>query len=476
MKRSLSFGVHKCEWHICTLCDLRLVFMVNINCRSPLIDSVHLRYRNGILSVGKNVISTYCVTFHCRTLVINSSLYQLKSRTMTSLQKNKDQVISSNRLHENSNSSFGSPSLKADTEVSNKDQVVHGCQNEDCNLEFVFQQPPDVTFIVEGIEFPCHLKILTKDCAILRDIVFFNGIQKRLSKKQRMISRAQNGTCKLLLPSSTTRVELQNVDHKIFRALLEFLYTNKVPPELYWEIQDESSSSSLEGDSNTDDDDSLGEEIQDQSIYRAMGFLQRLLIAADQYGMVSLKHRIEYVLHDEFLYSFTSAELFVWADAHSCAFLKEKAMDRICKKNSLVDDFTISNDGWTMIRQSKRLLEELFLYARYAPRVGHSIGSDNKESSGYKIDELNYYKVEHLRSRLSDLGLDIDGTRKMLEERLRPHLDANHCQFLPTKLTKLLSEKGDVQRSLHEEQQQSQLNVLFCCSEKSSSPSSSCSE
>lgn len=366
-------------------------------------------------------------------------------------------------IHENSTSSFETSSLDDDSAVLDKEES-NNCQNENDTLEFVFQELPDVTFVVDGIKFPCHLKILAKECTILRDFVSANGVQQQLSKKQRRIAKARQGMCKLSLPSTTTVVELQNIEHKIFRAMLEFLYSGELPAEFYWDQDD---TPALEEESSKEDDDPSGES-RDRSLHHAMGFLQRLLIAADRYDMVSLKHEVEYKLYDEFLYSFTSAELFVWGDSHSCAFLKEKAMDRICKKNGLIDNFVISNDGWTMIRQSKRLLEELFLHARYAPYGGNNINNDDDES-GYEIDEVNYYKVEYLRSRLSQLGLDIDGTRKMLEERLRPHLDANHRRFLPTKLTRLLS-----QRTLQE--QQIHVKSIICCSLNKQQSTSPCSE
>eukprot|EP00534_Pseudo-nitzschia_fraudulenta_P017722 CAMPEP_0201271696 /NCGR_PEP_ID=MMETSP0853-20130426/39190_1 /ASSEMBLY_ACC=CAM_ASM_000640 /TAXON_ID=183588 /ORGANISM="Pseudo-nitzschia fraudulenta, Strain WWA7" /LENGTH=136 /DNA_ID=CAMNT_0047578349 /DNA_START=53 /DNA_END=463 /DNA_ORIENTATION=+ len=115
-------------------------------------------------------------------------------------------------------------------------------------------------------------------------------------------------------------------------------------------------------------------------------------------------------------------------------------MDRICKKTGRDDDSVISKDGWTIIRESNRLVEELFLYSRYG---SHDIRYDecNYNSPGHKSNELFYYKVEYLRLRLSALGLDSDGTREMLEKRLRPHLDPDHRHLLPTKLTKLSANK-----------------------------------
>ena len=354
-------------------------------------------------------------------------------------------------MHENFSSLFASSSLNNDTTTVRTEGLIE-YQAGGPNYEYAFQELPDVIIVVDGIDFPCHLKILTEQCPILRDIVSVHGIQQKLSKKQRLIAQNQKAIQKmkngstLSLPSTTTVVELRNIEHKIFRALLEFLYTSELPSEFYWDDMVEIFPVLSKTEDPMDCDDPSGES-QEQPLYRAMRFLQRLLIAADRYDMVSLKHEIERKLYDEFLYSFTSAEIFVWADSHFCAFLKEKAMDRICSKSGLVDDFIISKDGWTMIRESKRLLEELVLYARYASHEVRCVKYDDE--SDFKRNQLYYYKVEYLRFRLSELGLDVDGTREMLEERLRPHLDTNHQHFLPTKLTKL-SER-DVGQNLEQQ-------------------------
>ena len=326
--------------------------------------------------------------------------------------------------------------------------------DNNANLERFFQKPPDVKIVVEGIEFPCHYELLSNRSTILRDILLVNGIQKQVSKKQRAHGQERgSSTPSTLPPPSVITVAELKVDAKIFRALLEFLYTNELSDALYWEDVHEELPLVSDDEDSDDLNDSRaklnGRENSSRSIYHAMRFLKRLLIAADRFGVVPLKYEIEYKLYDEFLFSFTSADLYVWADSKSCAFLKEKAMDRICKKSGSVDDFVISKDGWRMIRASKRLSGELFVYAREG---WHAVRyfKDDGLLLNHESEEHNYYNVEYLRMRLSYLGLDIVGTREMLEGRLRPHLDMKHQHFLPTRLTKASEMKNRHEQDLYE--------------------------
>lgn len=281
-----------------------------------------------------------------------------------------------------------------------------------------------------------------------------NGIQKQVSKKKRAQGQEQgSSTSPTLPPLSVIMVTELKVDPKIFRALLEFLYTNELSDALYWEDLDEELPLVSDDEDSDDLNDSRakskGREDSSGSIYDAMRFLKRLLIAADRFGVVPLKHEIEYKLYDEFLFSFTSAELYVWADSKSCAFLKEKAMDRICRKIGSVDDFVISKDGRRMLRESKRLLEELFVYASEGCHAVRYFKNDGL-ALNHESEEHNYYKVEYLRMRLSALGLNIVGTREMLEGLLRPHLDMKHRHFLPTRLTKASEMKNQREQDMHE--------------------------
>ena len=105
-----------------------------------------------------------------------------------------------------------------------------------------------------------------------------------------------------------------------------------------------------------------------------------------------------------------------------------------------------------MIRESKRLLEELFLYEREGYHEVRYNTHGSHHVLNHKNKELYYWKVEYLRRRLSDLGLDVDGTREMLEERLKPHLDIKDRHLLPTKLTKLLSENDNRLEQYHQKE------------------------
>ena len=299
--------------------------------------------------------------------------------------------------------------------------LVGSPKPSDCRHYTYLEEEPDLIFLVEGIEFPCHAKLLSDKCRVLHDIAFSRRFDERLSKRLKSSHNTGMSTEEYTKPAKTI-IELYTIKPRIFLAMLEFLYTGELPDELYC------------GDQLCDEPNT-NQQSQDQTLDTPMKFLQQLLIVADRFLMIPLKHAIEYKLYDEFLYSFTASELFVWADSHSCAFLKEKAMDRICKKNAfVVDDIIASNDGWSKIRQSKRLLEELVLYAKYSSR---GIACQNANAPDHKAIEGYFYKVEYLRFRLSQLRLDTDGTRKVLERRLRPHLEEGCRHYLPTKLTQI---------------------------------------
>jgi len=311
--------------------------------------------------------------------------------------------------------------------------VVNSSSDADLSSIFFYQEPSDAMFLVKTIRFPCHTKVLSKRCPMLYDILMSSVENNDGEIVERNRNAKKQRTQHALLSSSPSLAtipvaELSNIDPETFRVLLQYLYTNNISDfTAYYENEE------MEDENKND---YVDEENKEEDKMNPMKSLQRLLIAADQYGCQLLKHNIEYKLYDEYLYLFTSVELFVWADAHSCALLKEKAMDRICKKDNPIE-------GWKMICESKRLIEELFVYSRegcHKVRYNNNNGCrkrcDDKSSLLLEDDKMSYCKIEYLRQRLSELGLDVEGTREMLEERLQPHLDVHHRHFLPTQLTK----------------------------------------
>ena len=294
-------------------------------------------------------------------------------------------------MHEEYSSS-SSLSPRLDESVPTCDNKSREYHNEDVHVKLILKEPPDVIFVVDEVQFPCHQKLLSNRCPILYDILLINGVQQMIPKKYRASPQIKTKEEeKSTLSTMITISELRDVEIDIFRALLEYLYTNELPEVFYWgDRPDDNLFSS--GKDYLEDCDPCYEQCREQSIYDAMGFLQKLLIAADRFHMVTLKHEIEYKIYDEFLYSFTAIELFVWADSHSCALLKEKAMDRLCRKSASFDNFNISKSQWNMIRESKRLLEELFLYARYGC---YTIHYDKYEhyATDTRNNEQYYYKI-----------------------------------------------------------------------------------
>jgi len=92
--------------------------------------------------------------------------------------------------------------------------------------------------------------------------------------------------------------------------------------------------------------------------------------------------------------------LLVFADAHSCALLKEAAMNAVVTNAAAVRD----TEGWSAIQESNRLLEELF----------HSVTDVHRPKGD---DEIDLMDVTTLRNCLQKAKLDLDGSREMLVDR-----------------------------------------------------------
>ena len=143
---------------------------------------------------------------------------------------------------------------------------------------------------------------------------------------------------------------------------------------------------------------------------RVMPRMKKLLDAADRLGCIDLKLQVEYDLATSILDISNAADLFCFADSHSCAFLKESAMRVFQSSLQKVKQ----TEGWSLVQESTRLLEEV-LDAMHSPtRAGISAAAVNNTATS--IDEMN---VCALRNCAEEKGLDVDGSRATLIKRLK---------------------------------------------------------
>jgi len=194
-------------------------------------------------------------------------------------------------------------------------------------------------------------------------------------------------------------VDLPEIDRDTFEAMLEHIYTVKQPV-----IRDEEAA-------------------------------KNLLVAADRFCLADLKLYVESVLVDRFSTVRNAASMLLFADSHSCALLKETAMDLYANDPSAV----IQTPCWDMVEESEAILSELSKHVHTGCRRNFHIDngsdaeshtSDQEGSSGdsendgnknpdKKPNDLDRLDVFSIREQLCEHGLDLDGTREILLERLR---------------------------------------------------------
>jgi len=151
----------------------------------------------------------------------------------------------------------------------------------------------DTVFSVQGTTFSVHRIILSGSCQKLYEI-------------------AQDS-------SDGTTISIDSAGADAFKAILEYVYSVKTP------------------DIGTKDE------------------AMELLVASDRFECISLKLYVESVMVDRFLSAESAAEFWVFADAHSCALLKEAAADVFVKDIKALKN----SESWPCIRKSERLLDEV---------------------------------------------------------------------------------------------------------------------
>jgi hypothetical protein len=238
----------------------------------------------------------------------------------------------------------------------------------------------DVTFVVGNVgkDFMVHKCILKLRARELYELVIVEELSNNNNEGHGIV------------------IVLPDIDEKVFKLFLEFLYTGKVP----------------ELDKNDEDDGDIAKLILD---------------AANRFSCTDLKLYIESVIVEKFLVPSNAAALLLLADSYSCALLKEASMNVY-----VIDPYAVmdSEDDWTKLKESNDLLSELLEYSTTGRNQKYSSGVVNDDGHTTS-DNVGVFDVTWLRERLEKANLDVDGIRQILVERWKHYLrptDANEIR------------------------------------------------
>ncbi|KAL3922743.1 MAG: hypothetical protein SGARI_006380 [Bacillariaceae sp.] len=131
-----------------------------------------------------------------------------------------------------------------------------------------------------------------------------------------------------------------------------------------------------------------------------------VLTAADRFGITGLKLYVESEIAAKMLKGSNAVSLLFFADAHSCALLKEAAFDMYVKDAKAV----MKSDDWTKVKESPDMMEQLLAYTSVTSKAPAT-----DEDGDIVISNLS---VSALRKLLEEIEMEIDGTRETLIKRL----------------------------------------------------------
>lgn len=130
-------------------------------------------------------------------------------------------------------------------------------------------------------------------------------------------------------------------------------------------------------------------------------YAKDLINACDKYDLVGLKHAAEsYLVRTCVINIDNVVEWMQFADAKTCPLLKEYAMSYFLARGRDV----LKTESYKNLRESPRLMEEIMLATMDVDERYQ--GTDGMMS------------VDELRAKLSSLGMDVDGSKEILLNRL----------------------------------------------------------
>jgi hypothetical protein len=133
-----------------------------------------------------------------------------------------------------------------------------------------------------------------------------------------------------------------------------------------------------------------------------------MLVLADQFDCSHLKLYAESVLAKRFLDTSNAADMILFADAHSCALLKEAAMGVYGTYSKTVK----KSEGYSRLEESNHLLNELLDCTNIERGEYIRVADRTPEEDADKLD------VTSIRERLQSVNIDdVDGSKGMLVKR-----------------------------------------------------------
>mmetsp|Transcript_9086 Transcript_9086/g.22231 ORF Transcript_9086/g.22231 Transcript_9086/m.22231 type:complete len:424 (+) Transcript_9086:98-1369(+) len=209
--------------------------------------------------------------------------------------------------------------------------------------------------------------------------VFFRRCRKLYEIAERESSSGGNDATIPVVPIVSTSKDA-------FKSLLDFVYTVKTPDLVVGGGDDEK-------------------------------FAVELLAAADLFDCVQLKLHVESVLVEEFLNAENAAALLILADSHSCALLKEAAIEVFLAHS----DTVMKTPDWPKIAESSRLQGELIeaLVSFKNRHFNVDTESKRKRKRARSMDDIDELSVTSLREKLQREDLELDGSREVLVQRLK---------------------------------------------------------
>jgi hypothetical protein len=215
---------------------------------------------------------------------------------------------------------------------------------------FTSSEDSNVTFVVDEKKIHAHKFVLRSRCSLLYDL------------------------CK---DSKDGSICLPDVGWDTFNDLLRFVYTVDQP------------------------------KYEDKDLEHAT----LLLKAADRFGVTQLKLYVESEIVSKILNAGNAASLMLFADANSCALLKEATFKKYFKDTKKVR----KSEDWEKMKKSADLLDELLQFGSF----WNQKAANNSENESEDVENV---RVGTLRDRLQNAQLDIDGKREMLVKRWKEHL------------------------------------------------------